>query len=49
MDTEEFSILMLGIISLVILYAFIGSLFEHKHVPPLLVRFTLFMRQELAS
>ena len=49
MDFEEFSLLLVGIISLIILYSVTGNFLEHKKVLNPTLSFTLFMRRESAS
>lgn len=43
---SDFSIILLGIMLLIVVYATIGALFEHKHVLINLSSFITFMRPE---
>ena len=44
MEMDEFSIILLVIIFLIILYAFVGNLLEHNHVSLVISSGTSFMR-----
>ena len=44
MEMDEFSIILLVIIFLIILYAFVGNLLEHYHVSLVISSGTSFMR-----
>lgn len=49
MNLEQFSMILIGIIVLIILYNIIGNFFEHRHVYSTSHRFTYCMRRESAS